>query len=90
MSTQVSFEHVEELAAKLPPVEQFKLLARLSEQLHDTMRTFFRSTTPRQLEREVMADALMTELDVIAEGIEGRFDSAEDIRQIREERVERL
>jgi hypothetical protein len=40
--------------------------------------------------REALADALLAELDAIAEGIEGQFDSAEDIRQIREERANRL
>jgi hypothetical protein len=39
-------------------------------------------------EREAMADALLAELDAIAESIEGEFDSAEDIRKIREERGE--
>ena len=40
-------------------------------------------------EREAMADALLQELDEIAESIEGEFDSAEEIRQIREERASR-
>jgi hypothetical protein len=37
-----------------------------------------------------MADASLAELDAIAESIEGQFDSTEDIRQIREERANRL
>jgi hypothetical protein len=41
-------------------------------------------------EREATADALLQELDAIAESIEGEFDSAEDIRQIRQERADRL
>ena len=40
-------------------------------------------------EREAAADALLAELDEIAESIEGEFDSAEDIRRIREERANR-
>lgn len=41
-------------------------------------------------ERELVADALLAELDAIAESIAGEFDSAEDIRLIREERVRHL
>jgi methylglyoxal synthase len=39
---------------------------------------------------QAKADALLAELDAIAESIEGDFDSAEDIRQIRKERTDRL
>jgi hypothetical protein len=35
-------------------------------------------------------DAWLAECDTLAESIEGEFDSAEDIRQIREERANRL
>jgi methylglyoxal synthase len=39
---------------------------------------------------QAKADALLAELDAIAESIVGAFDSAEDIRQIRKERTDRL
>jgi hypothetical protein len=42
------------------------------------------------LTREAQADELLRELDAIAESIDGEFDSAADIRQIREERADRL
>jgi len=89
MTTPVSFEQVEDLAIKLPPAEQLKLLARLSKQLHGTMLTLSLASSPKQLGREAMANALLAELDEIAESIEGQFDSAEDIRRIREERATR-
>ncbi len=38
-------------------------------------------------ERIAKADALLGKLDAIAESIEGEFDSAKDIREIREERT---
>ncbi len=40
-------------------------------------------------ERIAKADALLAKLDAIAESIEGEFDSAKDIREIREERTNR-
>ncbi|MBT9159656.1 MAG: hypothetical protein DDT27_01165 [Dehalococcoidia bacterium] len=91
MSSKVTFEQVERLAIQLPPPEQLKLVARISEQLSG----FMPATPPldierAQQEREAMADALLAELDAIADSIEGDFDSAADIRQIREERANRL
>jgi hypothetical protein len=89
MYSHVTLEQVEQLTRQLPLTEQIKLLTHLSEQLSST-------TTPRPevdlapRERQAKADALLQELDAIAESIEGQFDSAEDIRQIREERANRL
>jgi hypothetical protein len=40
--------------------------------------------------RLAKADALLAKLDAIAESIEGQFDSAKDIRELREERTNRL
>ncbi len=90
MMPQVSFEQVEDLAIKLPPAEQLKLLTRLSEQLHGTMLTLSLASSQKQPGRDAKADALLAELDTIAESIEGQFDSVEDLRLIREERVARL
>lgn len=91
MSNKVTFEQVEQLAAQLLPPEQLKLVARISKQLSNFMPTKPLLDIERaQHEREAMADALLAELDAIANDIEGKFDSAEDIRQIREERANRL
>ncbi len=91
ISNTVTFEQVEQLAAQLPPPEQLKLVAYLSDRLSGLLKM----AQPLDLDlarqkREAMADALLAELDAIAEGIEGQFDSAEDIRQIREERANRV
>ncbi len=91
MSNQVTIEQVEQLAMQLPPPEQLKLVARISEQLSGLVLKIPSSRIEQvQREREAMADVLLAELDTIAESIEGEFDSAEDIRQIREERANRL
>jgi hypothetical protein len=87
----VTFEQVEQLALQLPPPEQLKLVAYLSEQLSGLLKVIQPLDTKlAQQKREAMADALLAELDTIAESIEGQFDAAEDIRQIREERMNRL
>ena len=88
MSNRMTFEQVEQLAVQLPPPEQLKLVAHISEQLSGFMPVI--PLKRAQREREAMADALLAELDAIADSIEGAFDSAEDIRQIREERTNRL
>lgn len=91
MTNTVTFEQVGQLAVQLPPPEQLKLVAYISEQLSGLLRTnLLSSSTGTQRAREVMADALLADLDAIAESIEGEFDSAEDIRQIREERASRI
>ena len=76
---------------QLPPNEQLKLMAHMSDKLSRLGITVPRADAEQvQREREAMADALLQELDTIAESIEGEFDSAKDIREIREERGNRL
>jgi hypothetical protein len=91
MSERVTLEQVEQLAMQLPPAEQLKLMAHISERLSRLETMVSPSDAGRmKREREATADALIQELDAIAESIEGEFDSAEDIRQIREERANQL
>ena len=91
MPDQVTLEQVEQLAIQLPPAEQLRLLAHISERLTQSAVAVEASGADQVREmRAAIADALLQELDAIAESIEGEFDSAEDIRQIREERANRL
>jgi hypothetical protein len=91
MTTTVTFEQVEQLAAQLPPPEQLKLVACLSEQLSGLLKANFSfNTESMQRTREMMADKLLADLDGIAESIAGQFDSAEDIRNIRAERASQI
>jgi len=91
MSGKVILEQVEQLVMQLSPTEQLKLMAHISEQLNRSEIVVSLSDAERaQQGCEAMADALLQELDTIAESIEGEFDSAEDIRQIRQERANRL
>ncbi len=91
MSTKETIDQVEQLAMQLPPTEQLKLMAYISDKLSRLGITVPRAGAEHVLrEREAMADALLQELDTIAESIEGEFDSVEEMRQIREERANRL
>jgi len=93
MANVVTLRQVEELAGQLLPEQQLRLVNHLSRRLAAAARKPGDRRCPRMQERaqrEAAADALLAELDAIAESISGEFDSAEDIRQIREERSSRL
>lgn len=91
MTSNVTLEQVEQLAVQLPVIDRLKLLARISDQLSRLGTAEMPSDAESaRWEREAMADALLQELDAIAESIDGEFDSAADIRQIREERADQL
>lgn len=75
MSGSVTLEQVEQLAMQLPAMEQLKLVARISEQLsRSDMAELQVEAEPERWESEAMADALLRELDSIAESIDGEFD----------------
>lgn len=89
MATKVTLKEVEQLAAQLSPQEQLKLIARLCEHL-SAMPTVEGDEEKARQERLAQVDAWLAECDAVAESIEGEFDAAEDIRQIRDERANRL
>ncbi|MBI4639748.1 MAG: hypothetical protein HY731_03590 [Candidatus Tectomicrobia bacterium] len=89
MLDRVTLEQMEKLVAQLPPLERLKLVAHICEQLSVTQIAESDKEKTRR-ERLVQVDAWLAECDTVAESIEGEFDSAEDIRQIREERANRL
>lgn len=91
MSTKETLDQLEQSVMQLPPNDQLKLMARMSDNL-TRLELTAPPAAPEQVqrEREARADALLQELDTISESIEGEFDSAEDIREIREERGNRL
>lgn len=91
--TTVTIDQVEQLATQLPAAQQLELLARISTQLSNSV--FAAPVADTEAERQARAaraDALMRELDAIADSIEirGECDAAEDLRQIRAERAERI
>ncbi len=92
MPKAVLLKKVEKLAANLPPQDQLRLVAQISERLSHEFAGHVNNVSEDKLrlERIAKADALLAELDAIAESIEGEFDSAKDIREIRLERANRI
>ncbi len=87
MTSQATLEQLERQIAQLPPHEQLKLIAHISEQL--STRPLDRlivveEALSQQGERE--ADEVLALCDLAAEMWEGEFDAAEEVRQMRQER----
>jgi hypothetical protein len=88
MSDTVTLEQVEQLAVQLLPREQLKLVAHISEWLSVTplaTPTEERGVEQVQVGRLAQVDAWIAQCDEVAELWEGEFDSAADLRRIRDE-----
>ncbi len=77
----MSLATIEKMAEELPPREQMRLIAHLSERLANEEQP---GDAQRRKERMLAA---LTFCDEVAESIAGEFDSAEDLRRIRRERI---
>ena len=89
MTNKITLNEVEQLAAQLSLQEQLELMARISERLSVVMsRQIEDERWYREYTSRVEAFLRMSE-EMAAETI-GEVDSAEDIRQIREERTSKL
>ena len=88
MSSKVTLEQVEQLVMQLPPTEQLKLMANISKRLSAMPLVVPTEESEReraQMERLAQVDAWIAECDKVAELWEGEFDSAADLRRIRNE-----
>jgi hypothetical protein len=85
MSDKMALEQLEEQVAQLPPHEQLRLVAHICEQL-STIATESEAERVRQ-QRLRLAEELLAECSDIEDDSQGQFDSAEDIRQMREKRI---
>lgn len=92
MSNQEVLEQLERQVAQLPPQEQLKLMAHISERLStmplSTLATVDEESLQRGKERK--ADELVALCDAAAEMWRGEFDAVEEIRQMRQERDEQI
>jgi hypothetical protein len=92
VSNEVALEQLEQQVAQLPPQEQLKLVAHISERLStmppSMLAAVDEESLPRQRERE--ADELLALCDAAAEMWRGEFDAAKEIRQMRQERDEQI
>ena len=91
MAEPMTLEQVEALAVQLAPQEQLKLLAHISERL-SALSSLVREMDNETLRREraARAEAILALCDVAAERFAGESDAAEDIRRMRDERIEQI
>ncbi len=89
MPTNITLEEAEHLVAQMPPQEQLKLVARIGERLSGAM---VGQTDEERQRREYAArvEAFLKMSEEMAAETLSAVDSAEDIRQLREERTSRL
>lgn len=86
MPDKVALEQVEQLVVQLPPHEQLKLVVSIGERLSALTLPGAEEERQRQVYAARLEAFLKTCEEMAAETIEA-VDSAEDIRQIREERT---
>jgi hypothetical protein len=89
MANNVTSEQIEQLAVQLLPQEQLRMIAHISQRLSQRMVSEADEAHERQ-EYARRVEAFLRMSDEMAAETIGEVDSAEDIRQIREERVARL
>ncbi len=85
----LTFEELERQVENLPPRKQLQLLARVSEKLSTGALSFPSEKSavkngPRQ-NLPTTIEAWLAECDRVAEQWEGTFDSAADLRRMRDE-----
>ena len=88
MTNIVSLEQLEELATQLPLAERLQLVAHICQQLSTalTAEPAAESSEERaRQERLTKLEAWLAECDKVAELWEGEFDSAADLRRMRDE-----
>ena len=91
MPESVTLEQVETLVVQLPPQDQLRLLAHISERLSSTLPTAPEAKSSHkdtvQDDRLQLAKMLCDEVDDGIDDTHGEFDAAEDMQRMRAERV---
>ena len=89
MTEPVTLAQVEALAARLPLTERLQLVAHVCEQLSvvlPALTTEQQATTPKEQGQTTKLTQWLAECEAVAELWTGEFDSADDLRRMREER----
>lgn len=89
MSVLVTLEQLEQPVLLLPPQEQLKMVAYISQRL-SAMPLIVVDEESRQRQREKEADELLALCDAAAEMWNGAFDAVEEIHQMRRDRGEQV
>jgi len=91
MASQMTLEQLERQIAQLPPHEQLKLIARISEQLSsEPLDKLVAGEEPSLQQRMREADEILALCDAAARMWRGQFDAVEDIRRMRQARDEQI
>jgi hypothetical protein len=85
MHEESTLERIEEQIEQLSLGEQLQLLSRLAGKLSDLPLATSVQVDAEQTQRQAKLDAWLAECNEVAELWEGKFDSAADLRQIRDE-----
>jgi hypothetical protein len=86
----VTLEQVEALAMQLSAAERLKLAARLCEKASTESSGLSSTAAPESKKSPEEVQQLLALVDAAAARWKGKFDAAEEIRQMREERDEQL
>ncbi len=90
MTNTLTVDQIEQLAVQLPLQEQIRILARLTQGLSECLSAELDSETRERKEYAQRVEAFLKMSDERAAETISAGDSAEDIRQLRDERVSRL
>jgi len=92
ISESVSLKQVKQQTLQLPLQEQLKLVMSIVQRISalPLIEPIMKIEQQTRQARLAEVDAWLADCDAVAESIEGEFDAAEDLRQIREERASRL
>lgn len=86
MSNQATLEQLKQQVAQLPPDEQLKLAGEISKRLGASIAPAAENDREQaQRERLTQVDAWIAECEKVANLWKGEFDSAADLRRIRDE-----
>ncbi len=91
MTETVTLEQVEKLVEQLTPAQQLKLAARICEQLSAASDTEQAGDEIGKLKQKrlQLIDELLSEVNN-EDDSRGEFDSATDLRQLRQERINQI
>ena len=90
MSDQMTLEQLEQQVTQLPPQEQLRLVARISERLSAIPLAVTVGEESLRQQREIEADKLLALCDKAAEMWNGAFDAVAEISQARQKRDEQI
>jgi len=90
MTNTITVDQIEQLAVQLPLQEQIRIVARLAQRLSACWSSEIDSETRERKEYAQRVETFLKMSDELAAETISAVDSAEDIRQLRDERLSRL